>query len=466
MIPPPRFIIMEVHHIGKEKKISILPCEKQQTELEYYRDGKTFKYRCWSNMVVLSFAFTVHETQGQTLRRIILLLGRLPGMNVGRITWSLLYVALSRTKELSHLKFFPTGSTKYYHSMYFAHLLKLSMPVNLKRWHRSYVDHSWDRNILRNEHVQSVRKVEKKLEQLGEDKAKRLKWVELHSLVKQMGYKATTRDNRMILFCKLKEHMVKRLLWKTLKNFKPPNRKGDRVRKRKAQELEGESSEKSNSSLRRSNRLRRSTESTEDHNQCKRSTRNRSTSKRRSGLVDLPSSTLTLKEHPGKKKKRLRRTKVLVSNISNREDLIRDPNSVNDLSDFVAQEPDTVILKGLWNLGNSCYFNSVLQCLYHCPTFKGAIETVTLEALSIAVVKQLQMLFGDMTAVGYFPYITPTECLTAAMNIPECKRAGMKVNGRQQDASEFLVHLLEHLKQKFRPLSDIFEGQLVSTHMC
>lgn len=35
MIPPPKFIIMEVNHMGKEKKSSILPCEMLETELEY-----------------------------------------------------------------------------------------------------------------------------------------------------------------------------------------------------------------------------------------------------------------------------------------------------------------------------------------------------------------------------------------------------------------------------------------------
>ena len=137
MIPPPRFVIMEVHHKGTEERTSILPCEKQEAELEYYRDGKECVYRCWSNRVVLTFALTVHETQGQTLRRIILLLGRLPGMNVGKITWSLVYVALSRTKRLDHMKMFPTGSSEYFHPMHFAHLLKSSMPVNLKKWFRS-----------------------------------------------------------------------------------------------------------------------------------------------------------------------------------------------------------------------------------------------------------------------------------------------------------------------------------------
>ena len=122
--------------------------------------------------MVLKFALTFHETQGQTLQKIILLLGRLPGFNVGMISWSLLYVALSRVRKISDMKFFPTGSTKYYHSMYFEHLLKLTMPVNLKRWYRSYVDHCWDRNILRKEHEQSVREVERRLDRLGEDKTK------------------------------------------------------------------------------------------------------------------------------------------------------------------------------------------------------------------------------------------------------------------------------------------------------
>ena len=415
-------------------------------------------------MVVLTFALTIHEMQGQTLSRIILLLGRMPGMNIGKTTWNLLYVALSRTKRLSHVKFFPTGSTKYYHSMYFAHLLKLSMPTNLKRWLRSYVKHCWDRNVLRIEHLQSVRKVEKKLKLLGKDKTMKLKWDELHSLVKQIGRKATTRDNKTILFCILKEHMVKRLLWNTSKDSNPAKRKGNQRRKRSSQEVRVEKSEESNSSLRRSKRLKGSRESKEDHEQRRRTTRILSSRKRRPALVDLPSRTQK-KQHP-RKKKRVGHTKVQKSNISNMKHEIVDSNIVNNLSNFVSQESHTMSCKGLCNLGNSCYFNSIVQCLYQCPSFREAIVTVTADGLRVAVVKQLQILFVDMAAVGNLPYINPRKCLTAAMNIPECKRVGMKVGGRQQDASEFLVHLLEHFHQKYRLLSDIFEGQLVSTHTC
>ena len=255
-----------------------------------------------------------------------------------------------------------------------------------------------------------VRKVERKLEQLGEEKTIRLKWDELFSLVKQMRYKATTRDNKIILFSLLKEHMVKRLLWKT---SKPAKTKQNQSRKRSAQAVEADSSVTCKSSLRPSKRRRRNTASKKEYHQSRRSTQKHSSRNR-----------------------------------------------------FVPQELPTFITKGLWNLGNSCYFNSVVQCLYHCLTFRSAIETVSSEVLHVPVVNQLQILFGDMTAVSPFPYITPTECLTAAMNIPLCKRAGMIVNGPQQDASEFLVHLLTHFEEKCRPLSNIFAGKLVSTRTC
>ena len=152
-------------------------------------------------------------------------------MNVGKITWSLVYVALSRTKRLEHMKMFPTGSSEYFHPMHFAHLLKLSMPVNLKKWFRSYIDHKWDRNVLRKEHLESVRKVEKKLKLIGEDRTWRLLWEDLYSFVKQMGYKATTKDNKPVLFGKLKEHMVKQKLWKVSEEIKASKRKGSQRRK-------------------------------------------------------------------------------------------------------------------------------------------------------------------------------------------------------------------------------------------
>ena len=454
MIPPPRFIIMEVHHKGKVKKTSIFPCEKQQTVLEYKRDGKDCSYRCWSNMVVLTFALTIHETQGQTLSRIILLLGRLPGMCVGRITWSLLYVALSRTKKLSHIKFFPTGSSRYYHSMYFAHLLKLSMPANLKKWQRSYVDHSWDRSILRNEHLASVKKVEKQLKRLGKDKTKRLKWSELQSLVKRMGRKTTTRDRKMILFYKLKEHMVKQLIWKPSKDPESSSRKADRcrIRKRTTYEAEVENYQESKSSVRQRKRLRVSKQSSQNHELLRRrSARIRSSRKRSSTCLEspLPTSTDNLR--------RPRENQI-------RKKLVREckEDSILDSEQLRTQHRS---YKGLHNLGQTCYFNAIVQCLLHCPLFRNVIENVPQTALSVAVLRELRQLFNQMTRSNSLTHVSTGRCFSAAMAIPECGRAHMNKD-KQEDAGEFFLILIEYFREKFQSLADIFEGNLRSIVRC
>ena len=378
-------------------------------------------------------------TQGQTLRRIILLLGRLPGMNVSRITWSLVYVALSRTKRLEHMKLFPTGSSEYFHPMHFAHLLKLSMPVNLKKWFRSYIDHRWDRNVLRKEHLESVRKVEKKLELIGEDKTRRLYWDDLFSFVKQMGYKATTKDNKVVLFSKLKEHMVKKKLWKVSKELKVSKRKGsqrrkpigqrvvgDRVRKRKAQELQTESSKVSNSSLRQLKRFKRSKKSRKLPNRAKG-------------------------DHLVRPKKKQRTKKYGIS-----EAKVLGPQLLH---------PERTSFNGLENLGQTCYFNSIVQCIFHCPLLRETIKSAPQSVLSVAVIRELRLLFTQMGKKSSLGYLKTLRCFSAAINIPECKEANMNKN-RQEDACMFFLRLIEHFRKKFKPLSDIFEGDLRSTVTC
>ena len=64
--------------------------------------------------------------------------------------------------------------------------------------------------------------------------------MDLFSFVKQMGYKATTKDNKVVLFGKLKEHMVKHKLWKFSKEKKVSRRKGSQRRN----ELQGRRSQK------------------------------------------------------------------------------------------------------------------------------------------------------------------------------------------------------------------------------
>ena len=125
------------------------------------------------------------------------------------------------------------------------------MPSNLKKWYRSYENHCWNKAILREEHLEQVKKVERELTVIGKKKLMGLGWQKLHTLVKQLGYKSTTRDRKRMLYCKLCEHMVKRSLWKD------PVRNRKQSRKRKLIETEGSVEDASpHSVLRRSKRLR------------------------------------------------------------------------------------------------------------------------------------------------------------------------------------------------------------------
>ena len=54
-----------------------------------------------------SMVFTIHETEDSILKKVKLLFGSMPGHHVGQISWSLLYVAVSETRELNAINFFP-----------------------------------------------------------------------------------------------------------------------------------------------------------------------------------------------------------------------------------------------------------------------------------------------------------------------------------------------------------------------
>ena len=105
-IEPPQYICMQV---SDDNGITTVPCKRQSDDIEYYYKGQSRKYYCLSCGVNLAFALTIHEVQGQTLQRAVVVLGRDIGRTIGRVSWSLLYVALSRVKKLKHVKFFPHG---------------------------------------------------------------------------------------------------------------------------------------------------------------------------------------------------------------------------------------------------------------------------------------------------------------------------------------------------------------------
>ena len=127
--------------------------------------------------------------------------------------------------------------------------------------------------------------------------------------------------------------------------------------------------------------------------------------------------------------------------------------------------PERRSFHGLENLGQTCYFNSIVQCIFHCPLFREVIESIPQSVLSVAVLRELRLLFTQMGKKSSLRYLKTLRCFSAAINIPECKEANMNKN-RQEDACIFFLRLIEHFRQKFKALADIFEGDLRSKLTC
>ena len=223
MIEPPEYIIMEVHHDdGQKKWKSTISCKRHPSTLEYgkkkNKKNEKKKYHCMSTEINLTFSMTIHETQGQTLKRAILLLGRQRGVSIGKISWALLYVALSRTKKISHLRFFPSsGGIKD-----FKHLTKLKPNSIFTKWSDSYRNHTWNPEYLRKKHQVSRKAVEKKLQLQGRQNTLNLSCDILKGYLSRLGYTRNLASAiKPELVLRLRKHMEEKNLWEPLKINSP-----------------------------------------------------------------------------------------------------------------------------------------------------------------------------------------------------------------------------------------------------
>jgi hypothetical protein len=111
--------------------------------------------------------------------------------------------------------------------------------------------------------------------------------------------------------------------------------------------------------------------------------------------------------------------------------------------------------KGFGNLGNSCYLNSTLQCLAHlppfcqtlqslpCPNSENGVKRKTSQSKKFTMM--LRSLFHQVHSFERTKTIDPRAIVQAVPTLGSCgSRNGYKFrHGRQEDAHEFLVHLLD-----------------------
>ena len=120
--------------------------------------------------------------------------------------------------------------------------------------------------------------------------------------------------------------------------------------------------------------------------------------------------------------------------------------------------------RGLVNLGNTCYLNSVVQALRFTPALADQLQKVEESAASQPVLSSIKQLILCLTM--------PSACLTVSpFDFLATSRPPWFAEGEQQDCSEFLTALLatihdEHWKEESKKGEDEEEGVFAKVGQC
>ena len=122
--------------------------------------------------------------------------------------------------------------------------------------------------------------------------------------------------------------------------------------------------------------------------------------------------------------------------------------------------------KGLTNLGNSCYFNAVMQCIKNCTEFTNTILSLPNPVPGGETIRALQHYLKVMSLPSKNTFFKPDRLLNAVKNIPTCIAAEIGLGGRQEDASELLTLLLSYLYDTIPQTSHLFSISIGSSILC
>lgn len=125
---------------------------------------------------------------------------------------------------------------------------------------------------------------------------------------------------------------------------------------------------------------------------------------------------------------------------------------------------------GLQNIGNTCYINSVLQCLLYIYPLNQFFATITFNGLSHAIASKA---YKDLVRYMWFNNSQALSISTRTVKHAVSQKNNRFKNFDQEDAQEFLSCLLTQLNEELRALdsnttviSEIFHGQLDMVMKC
>ncbi|VIO93518.1 Ubiquitin carboxyl-terminal hydrolase family protein [Brugia malayi] len=178
------------------------------------------------------------------------------------------------------------------------------------------------------------------------------------------------------------------------------------------------------------------------------------------------------------------------------EESLKDNQNIPGFSPFAQRDPENPYERrrcglapvGLKNIGNSCWFNVIVQTLFHIPRFRqilfdtpvnnrtkyitgksnswgnesGQPNETNTDALTTSLLISLRQLAACLEASSR-AYVDPTNVLKIISELNMSLNKAAPCIGIQQDATEMLLRLIEWLEVAFR-VESISEVQLQSPH--
>ena len=95
-------------------------------------------------------------------------------------------------------------------------------------------------------------------------------------------------------------------------------------------------------------------------------------------------------------------------------------------------------MRGLWNLGNTCYFNTAVQCLAHVPPLTKHLFSIQPYTGSCEITREYQKIVRALFIKGETAPVSPSDLLGAFRN-----RFPQFASNEQHDAQEVILHLID-----------------------